>query len=194
MSKDIDRLSSESVRQLEVTAEAFGLPVDAITVDRRGIVVPKAPMIYFADGFMSNPCCEVVDKPKSLKRYWELLNVNLGHLLSPFSKFNRVTHDIKESAIDVFLAGNGITAMLPDSRIILPVNIGFSPSRTNTKRLLDPEKVLEFEYNAWTPGMPERVRYQDRDGGTIDRIVFKMILKHPGENARRRTFEIEFTV
>ncbi len=164
-------------KALELNAFSWetGIPIGGITMTKEGIIVPTRPMAKFEGKFYTKPPYEKAGRPETLRKYWEMLQRGVNNLVDFHTGFD-LTYCIRESAVDVFAAGSVIAKELPDSQLVLPPNLGFSPKLTVPYKHTNNGSV--FNYSAWIPGLTEQGETIDSHG-FICSSVFFMTLKGP---------------
>jgi len=185
------KLNISDIAKFNQCCSEFALPFSALEASGDHVIKPVQPILWFAQGFYFPPPYDVLmkdEKEQQALKLWNDMTVGVRYLANPYTKFNEASRDIREVAAHTFLAGAELSKIFPDSRIVLPKEVGFDPVATFEKKLLFGDFTLE--YNLWQPGEVDINRTWVKNEEYIQNFEFGLTLK---SEKRKRHFDIRYT-
>jgi hypothetical protein len=188
--------SLQSCQLLLAAEKNFSVPHGVLTMDKNGSFIPHVPFFYYDSIFYKTPTDVSPDISSDAQGYWATILEGVRHLINPFTKFNRAPHDVCSSALRTYEASVKIQRLLPNSKIVLPLQIAFGPDQTGSKELNICNHI--FRYNAFSP--PEYLPIQNvpqKNGPDVKRIVFDLDLTPSSttdKSPKTHTFHLDLPV
>lgn len=187
-------LTADDLTRMSQFTDRFSLPPDSVRLmERNGVAKygPRTPFLLWDNAYFAHPS-KLLEVDEGIEAAWGRLKTGLDYLANPYTGYQG-TPDITSMATQVFLAGNVIAKRIPEVRIILPPNIGFSPERTSVMELRDEDSRSVFQYGSWAPAMGEPVLQLKVDGGQVWVAGFELRLcAMSSVDKGRRPIDVKF--